>query len=157
MYSIWCDRWRNISSTGWSVIHCWLWQRSLFRNIWSLNSAIDQWESSILKSFTKISVTLLAGYIVWPVGGDKWLSLWVSHWFSCLVNLFKHNWFNQDVTSNLFYEWVIELFTRLIQKTDSFWNEASLLCVVWRRNFGFVWNNFHCRAKNRESKLEYCV
>lgn len=66
------------------------------------------------------SVTLSAGYIVMPEGGDEWLSLWVIHWSIHLFNLFKTPIHLRMIKVTVFIsQWTIHL-------TDSF----NILCFI---------------------------
>ncbi len=53
------------------------------------------------------SVTLSAGYIVTPVGGNKWPSLLVSYLIIHSCNLFKNADSFRNKSSDYIYEWVI--------------------------------------------------
>ncbi len=71
-----------------------------------------------------------------PVGGDsdKWLSLWVDHWFIHWINLFEI-WFIQEQNkwvSLCASHWIIHSVD-LFKNTDSFNNAATVLLgdVQW--------------------------
>ncbi len=68
-------------------------------------------------------------FIVSPVGGDRGLSLWMSHWTNSLER--TTHWFIQY--RNKWLTWVIHLITHL---TDLFktLNHSPLQCVSQRRN-----------------------
>lgn len=72
---------------------------------------------------TDFSVNRFAGYIVTPVGGNKLLSLLVSHWVIYWTNSFKHTDSFRNATTLRINRWInfLELQSR---KTQSKWENC---------------------------------
>lgn len=85
---------------------------------------------------------LSACYIVIPVGGDKGLLLQYEkiHWTDSF----------QNIDSDCFYEWIIELFTQPIQKYQ--FHQKCHYCVLLgdsRVHCGFVWIYLRWQSKRQ--------
>lgn len=102
-----------------------------------------------------VSLCLLVGILLWlsagyfdtAVGGDKWLSLWVSHWFDSIHS------------SRLIHSgtktWVIESFTQPIcSKTLIHWEAEHYYCVLLGEA---QWFCFDCFGTITWNYWLYCV
>ncbi len=63
---------------------------------------------SLCSSGGDFSWTFSSGYIITPVGGDKWLSLWINH---SIVNEFSQSVQKNDTFENETSDWVTESFS----------------------------------------------
>ncbi len=80
----------------------------LYHSIWLCLHAPER--LSVCVYGGDFAVTLSAGCIAMPVGGVKWLSLWVYHW----TNSFKTADSFRNTRSKYPCKWVMELFTQPI-------------------------------------------
>ncbi len=60
-----------------------------------------------------------------PVGGDEWLSLWMSNWIIQLIDSFKS--INSFMNKTSLYDWVTESFTEPIRTKQWFIKEQTKL------------------------------
>lgn len=85
-------------------------------------------------------VTLSVSYIDSPVGGDKWLSIWKSHWIIHSTRFFQKHWSVDEITAMLLLRTTSMLLTQshtyLIQlMCTATLHVTSRFCLQFEQNW----------------------